>query len=156
MCNAAYAQMAQVAIGAIGQSRQASSVRRNARFAESDALWGLHDQQVQIDAQATDTMVDRSRQVMMQAGHLNALFADSGLSGNTQDRIAAVTGMQADADLTTIERNRANKQNQTNNETAAIRARTQSTINGAKGPSLLGTGLQIAAVYANAKDKEKR
>lgn len=153
MCNTAYVQMAQVAVGAYGQSQNSKAVRRNAVQAEEDAFAGIHDQQIQTNAQATDQMVDRSRAAMMEAGNLNAIFADSGLSGNTQERIAAVTEGAAQRDLTTIERNRVNKINQSNSEVSAVRARTQSTINGAKGPSLVGTGLQIAAIGAADYDK---
>lgn len=154
MCNVAYVQMAQVAVGAYGQNQQASAVRKNALQAQQDALYGLHDQQVQIDAQATDQMTDRSKAAMSEVGTLNAIFADSGVSGNTQDRIAAVAGINASADMATLDRNRVNKQNQTQADAASIRARTQSQINGSPRASVLGTGLQIAAIGANEYNRQ--
>jgi hypothetical protein len=154
MCNVAYLQMAQVAVGAYGQSQQASAVRKNARQAESDSLWALHDQQIQSNAAATDQMTARARAAMAEAGTFNAIFADSGLSGNTQERISAVAAGQANEDIGTIERNRQNRVNQGNNDVAAVRARTQSAINGSPAPSLIGTGLQIAALSANEYNRQ--
>jgi hypothetical protein len=146
--------MAQVATSAYGQSVQSRAVAKNARQAESDSLWALHDQQIQFNAAATEQMTERARTANAELAALNALFADSGLSGNTQERIAGVAAAQANADMGTIERNRQNRVNQSNNEVAAVRARTQSAINSAPRPSYLGTGLQIAAI--GAADYEKR
>jgi hypothetical protein len=153
MCNAAYLQMAQVAVGAVGQARQARAVATNARAAEAASLYGLSEQTLQYDQQNTDRMTDRARQAMADVGSLNAIFADANLSGNTQDRIAAVTEGDALRDLTTLDRNTANRANQAQADATAIRARTQSTINSARPPSILGTGLQIAAYGAEAYDK---
>lgn len=154
MCNTAYVQMAQVAMSAYGQNQQASATRSNAIKAEQDGLQGVFNQQVQINAQATDQMTDRSRAAMSEVGTLNAIFADSGLSGNTQDRMVAVAGINAAADEATIARNRDNRLTQTQADAAAIKARTQSAINGSPRASVLGTGLQIAAIGANEYQRQ--
>jgi hypothetical protein len=146
LCNVAYAQMAQVVIGAVGQNRQANATQSAALAAQQDAYAGLHAQQLQLNQNTTDQMVARSRDAMREAGTLQAIFADSGLSGNSQERIAAVQQQDAAADQTTLERNRQNKITQSEAEGSAIAARTQSTINAARRPSLVGTGLQIGVI----------
>ena len=155
MCNVAFVQMATAVMGTIGQRQQRKATEQSANAARDDAFAGLNAQQLQINAQASDQATDRSRQAAMQAGTLTAIFADSGLSGASQDRIAAVAAGSASRDIDTIERNRQNKITQTNTEGNAIAARAASTINAVKRPSYLGAGLQIAALEAERRSKEK-
>ena len=136
--------VASTAASAVGGYRTAREQERNALSAQQDANAGLVEQMHQTNQQATDQMVERSRAAMRDLGTINAVFADSGLSGNSQDRIATVTAGQAERDLTSIEANREARINQQSAEGAAIRARTQSAINSSPRPSILGAGLQIA------------
>jgi hypothetical protein len=129
--------------------RTAKATDKAAGQAQQDAMAGLSDQLYQANQQATDQMVARSKQAVREAGAMNAIFADSGLAGASQDRLLAEAEANAQADLTTIERNRTNRENQGQSEAAAIRARAQSEVNKAPRPSLLGTGLQIAAAGAD-------
>jgi hypothetical protein len=128
----------------VGAQRTFSANQANVRDATAASYSATQDQRVQINAQATDQMNARAQQAMRDAGTLNAIFADSGLSGNTQDRLATESQANATQDITTIERNRAAGITQTANEAAAARARLQSQSNAVRAPSLIGTGLQIA------------
>lgn len=155
MCDAALFQMASVVVQS---TSQASTYKRNARSAyaaEADAMAGLSDRMYQEGQAVTDQMVERSRQAARDVGTLNAIFADSGLSGNSQDRVVAETAMAADADLTTMGRNRSLRINQGNQEAAQIRAQTTSRVNSVARPSLLGSGLQIAGYEIDRRNPRK-
>lgn len=148
--------MASTAASAIGAQRTAREQERNALSAQQDANAGLIEQMHESNQAATDQMVERSRAAMRDLGAVNAVFADSGLSGNSQDRIGTVIEGQASRDITSIEANREARINQQTAEGAAIRARTQSGINSSPRPSVLGTGLQIAAAGADYYDRRNR
>ena len=154
MCDAAYISMAQVAIGAVGQSRAVSANAHNAIEAQAAAMAGLQEQTLQYEQATTDQMTARARQAMADVGRLNAVFADTGLSGNSQERIAHVTEGEAIADETTLERNVSNRASQATAEANAIRARTLTQINSVPRTSALGAGLQIAGYAVNAYDKK--
>jgi hypothetical protein len=154
MCDAAYISMAQVAVQAVGQSRAVSANAHNAVEAQAAAMAGLQNQTLQYDQQNTDQQVTRSRQAMTDAGAITAIFADSGLSGNSQERIARVTEGAALADEATLERNKANRADQGQADANAIRARTLTQINSVPRTSALGAGLQIAGTAWDAYDKK--
>ncbi len=123
------------------------AARSNAHLAEQSAALqnsAIQDQRTQTNAQAADQMNERAKQAMRDAGTLNTIFADSGLSGNTQDRLVTESAATASQDIATMERNRAAGITQTSEEAAGVRARAQSQINSVRQPSLIGTGLQIA------------
>lgn len=155
MCNVAFAQMAQVVVGYAGQRQQARDVRTNALAAQDDAFAGIEAQQLQVNAHASDVATERSRQALQEAGTLSAIFADSGLSGASQERIKATAAGSAARDLDTIERNRQNRITQSNAEAGGVAVKTQSTINSVKHPSLIGAGLQIAVLDAERRNKVK-
>lgn len=136
--------VASAAANASNQARMAEQTDRNALAAQIDANAGLQQRMHQSDQQATDQQVERSRQAVRDLGNVTTIFADSGLSGNSQDRLSAITEGAGYQDAATIERNRASRVSQDQMEGSAISARTQSTINSAVRPSVLGTGLQIA------------
>jgi hypothetical protein len=150
---AAGVSAASVAAGAVAAHQNASRTTDAANAANATANAGLIDQMHQRDAQATDQMTARSKQAMTTAGSLNAIFADSGVSGNSQDRIADVAAGNAQVDLTTIESNRQQASNQGTNEADALRAQAQARINSVPRPSVLGTGLQIGAAGLSAYDR---
>lgn len=100
-------------------------------------------------------MTERSKQAVRDLGTLNALFADSNLSGNTQDRLSAEVKGLAAADIATIDRNRGSRGTQTAAESAAIRARAQSQLNSTPYPSILGAGLKIASTSIDYYDKSQ-
>jgi hypothetical protein len=150
------AMAASQAFAAVGQYRTARDNERSALAAQEDANAGLLERQHQFDQHATDQMVERSRQAVRDLGHVRAIFADSGLDGNSQDRIEAITEGEAQRDLTTLERNRQARATQTQAEASEIVARTQSRINERPRPSVLGSGLQIAATAFDAYDKRQR
>lgn len=137
-------QAAAAVASAVGAADAARRNAHQAQDATTQSYGALQDQRIQLDAQSTDQMNERSKQAMRDAGTLNNIFADSGLSGNTQERLANESAATASQDITTMERSRAAGISQTGNEASAMRARAQSQVNQVRQPSLIGTGLQIA------------
>lgn len=146
---AAGVSVASTAAAAYAQHQGSKATSAASREAQDAANAGLDARGRQVNANAPDEMVDRSKQALRELGAMNTIFADSGLAGNTQNRLAGEVEGNAQADLTTVERNRQAAATQNASEGAAIRARAQSQINSAPRPSILGTGLQIAATGAN-------
>jgi|SRR6185437_7954267 len=153
MCNAALFDMAQLAIGTVGQAQQYQAMRSSALASERGQFAQMQDREKQIDEQATDEMAERAKQAMADAGRVNAIFAATNLSGNSQERMSRIAQGSASADQTTLERNRDAQITQAQAEAAGIAARTVSTINSVRRPSFIGAGLQIAAIGTNEYDR---
>jgi hypothetical protein len=157
MCDVvAYAQIAQGIAGAYGQNQRYRANRSAADQAHEDATAGLAEQRWQLQAKNTDEMVERSRQATLEQGFIEAMFADSGLTGNTQARIAAVSAGNAERDLTTMERNGAARTNQSHQQQAEIDARRRAQTNSVQRPSFVGTALQIGVAGAEARQRKTR
>lgn len=142
--------VASVAASAYGQQQTARATTQNANDSADAASVQLREQQHQVDQKATEELVARSQQGQLEVGALNAIFADTGLAGNSQGRIINHAEGNAYVDMTTIERNRQAGVSQGAVQAAQIRARQQSQINSAPRPSLIGTGLQIVAAGTDA------
>jgi hypothetical protein len=137
----------------VAAQRQAKANDVSAANSQKIAEAGLLDKQQQTNAQATDQMTARSKQAIKDAGTLDSIFADSGLTGNTQARLQAEVSGNAAADETTIERNREAGINQSEYQADAIRANAQNQENRTPRPSVLGTGLMIVGAGVNAMRK---
>jgi hypothetical protein len=118
----------------------------------------VHDQIGQINDNAEDQMSQRAREALIERGRIRAIQGESGLIGNTQDRIVGESYFNEATDMASIESNRKNQVMQTINEANGNRASAQSKINTVKQPSLIGAGLMIGtdavkgyAAYQDAK-----
>lgn len=152
MCDAASAiKMLQIGASTAAQAQQYRTNRRSALEAEAFANMGIAGRVMQENQATTDQMVKRSRDAMREVGSLNAIFADSGLEGNSHDRIIAEAEGAADHDAATLARNRDLRIEQGNAEIAANRANAQTRINSAPRPSIVETGLQIAGATIKPK-----
>lgn len=137
-------------VGAASAAMQADGARRTAHqnqdAARANALNQydqLGERQQDIAAQASDEANARNKEAVKQMGTLNAVFSDSGLDGNSQNRLyneVITTNVQ---DQGTIDHNLNQQIKQTKQEAQGIRANAQSTINHAPIQSRLGVGLQI-------------
>lgn len=113
----------------------------------------IEEQQAQISKNATDQMQERSQQAAIERGRLRAIQAESGLIGNTQDRIIGESYFNEATDIAAIEANRKNSIEQSNRQLQGITTSAQSKLNSIKQPSLLGAGLQIGTAYATYKQR---
>jgi hypothetical protein len=115
----------------------------------------IEEQQAQISKKATDEMQDRSQQAAIERGRLRAIQAESGLIGNTQDRIIGESYFNEATDIASIEANRKNEIAQSNRQLQGVATRTQSNLNSIKQPSYLGAGLQIGTAAAGYRQQTK-
>ena len=111
---------------------------------------------MQENQATTDQMVARSRDAVREVGTLEAIFADSGLSGNSQERVLADAERAASEDITTLGRNRYLRIEQGHAELAASRAAAQSRTNSTPRPSLIGAGLNAAGVLVERRLREPK
>lgn len=137
-------------------SQQASS-NGDALIADANnQVAAIGEQQEQISKKATDEMQERSQQAAIERGRLRAIQAESGLIGNSQDRIIGESYFNETQDIASIEANRKNELTQSNRNLQGLGASTQSKLNSIKQPSYLGAGLQIGTAYAQYKQSQTK
>jgi hypothetical protein len=134
--------------GAIHSNRQKAKHARKQRNAALQnyqfELQSLFDTSKEVNVKAGEEMSERAREAMFQRGRLAVIGAESGIEGNTADRLMRQTYFDQGYDTTMIDvdRQRAQKQIEREKEAAAIRRDT--TIAGIQFPSSFGLMLQIA------------
>ena len=137
------------------QNQQAKSQGKAARANYDQQMLTYQEQQTQVNKNSIDQMSQRARENMIQAARIRAVSGESGLAGNTNDRILNENSFNFGTDVSSIESNRLAQQRQLNNEAKGIRAGTQTTMSQIQRPSLIGTGLQIAGEAVKAKSIQK-
>lgn len=157
MCDPVTIGVASLAIGTASagmsfmqQSQQASARDKAIKANYSQQMDTFKVQQAQVNKQATDEMSARARENQIEAARLRVVNGESGLFGNTNDRILGESYFNLGSDVASIESNRAAQQKQLTQEAKSIRAGTQSQMSQVTRPSLIGTGLQIAAGATDA------
>lgn len=137
-------------LGAYGADRSAKNAQKSAVEDLQGQYAALAQQQVQVNAQATDEATERAKQAVRDMGRMEAAFSDSGLTGNSQQRLMVEQAIQANTDQSTIERNRENKIAQTKQDAFAAQAGAKRIVNQNPRQSPIGIGLQIASAGMNA------
>lgn len=133
--------------GAILGSRSAKKQARKQREAAFKnyqfELSSLFETSKEVNLKAGEEMSERARQAMFQRSRLAVIGAESGIEGNTQDRLERQTYFDEGFDLTMIDENRQRAQSQIEREKEGARIRMESTSAGVSVPSGLAAGLQI-------------
>lgn len=151
MAIASFAVSAVSAVAQYQQGKQAAKAQDTANRANYEqSMVTANEQQRQINAKSADEMYDRARQALIDRGRLRAASGESGVMGNSLDRITNEQYFVYGSDIASIEANRSNAINQSQLEKQGIRANIQGRINTTERPSKLGTGLQIAGAALNA------
>ncbi|SCX57642.1 hypothetical protein [Nitrosospira sp. Nsp1] len=133
------------------QQNQQAKFRDKASQANYSQQMGTYkEQQDQVNKNSIDQMSQRARENMIQAARIRAVHGESGLGGNTNDRIINENSFNFGTDVSSIESNRLAQQRQLNQEAKSIRAGAQTQISQIPRPSLIGTGLQIAGSAMDA------
>jgi hypothetical protein len=133
---------------------QAAAAKEKATIANAEQQQdSMLTQQWQARGQAQDQMSQRAKEATQERGRLAVISAESGLAGNTQDRLYNESLFNEGQDITSIQRNARNTQQQSELEKQGIRAQTQGQLNTIERPSALRTGLQIAGDYYGYKAK---
>jgi hypothetical protein len=148
--------IASSAVSHIGAQQSAkaqdSAIRQNAAINQER----MAAQVKQTNDASREEMSERARQAMIERGRLQVIAGESGLSGF--DREINNTFYSESTDIATLESNRRNRIEQMNVEGRAGTASANNQLASVRRPSLLGTGLQIAAAGANyqAGQEKKR
>lgn len=135
--------------------QQAKTAEKGLKAEAANQALAIEEQQGQISKKATDEMQDRSQQAAVERGRLRAIQAESGLIGNSQDRIIGESYFNESTDIASIEANRKAEIQQSNRNLQGLAASTQSKLNSIKQPSYLGAGLQIGTQAATGYQQYK-
>lgn len=161
MCEpATIATLVITAVSAVASYSQAQKQAEKQEQAVRDGytvqMEGVTQQYEQNADRASSEMSQRAREARIESARLHVLGAESGLNGNTQDRIYRESDFNLGSDIASIEGNRRRIDEQTEQEAKGIAAGAASKINTLPRPSIIGTGLQIAGGFAGAyADEEK-
>lgn len=145
---------ASAAMTYVGQQAQADAIGNSQRASYEAQMSQLQLQREQINEQATDQMSARAMAAQAAQAKLRASAGESGVSGISVDRADREIAFNSSQDIATIDKNRRAQIAQTAVNGQAIQAQTQSALNSAPHPSLIGTGLQIAGGFANVAARQ--
>jgi len=143
-------------LGLADTAQQASAAQDAINADAANQAKAIEEQQAQISKNATDEMQARAQQGAIERGRLRAIQAESGLIGNTQDRIVGESYFNESTDIASIEANRKNEITQSNRQLQGVTTSTQSRLNAIKQPSYLGAGLQIGTAVAGYKQAQSK
>ncbi len=155
MCEPVSIVMAVVAIvGAVGGHMAQTSAANKQEQAVQDGIAAdraaTAEQYKQINKAAMDDQAGLHTSYLIDSARIQAISAESGLQGNTQDRIVGEAENNSSSDMATLERNRTNQQNQARTQSAAQMNKANLQLAGIKRPSNVGTALQIGGAVASA------
>jgi hypothetical protein len=125
--------------------KQRDTALRNYQF----ELQSLVDTSKEVNLKAGEEMSERARAAMFQRSRLAVIGSESGLEGNTADRLERQTFFDEGFDITMLDVNRQRAQRQIEREKEAATIRRDSTIAGIQFPSNFGLMLQIAGSVTN-------
>lgn len=99
---------------------------------------------------ASDAKSARAREAKIEQGRLRVITGESGLAGNSNDKILEEGMFNEGFDIATIEANRQSQLKQIQMDAQGDRAASNRRANQIQSPSLIGAGLQIAGHVAGA------
>lgn len=134
------------------QSKMASAQQENINLQAKTNDEALAAQRTQINANAADQTSVRQRQALIERGRLTAAAGESGLNDNTGRELLSSLFTES-SDIATINVNRQSAIDQSGRTGDALYRQSQSAANRIIGPSLVGTGLQVAGDYATYLSK---
>lgn len=137
------------------QKQQAAATERSARDSAvlQNDITGV--QQSQESQASTEAMTSRAQESMRSLGRLSAIGADNGLRSGSFTRLGVEDNIAANQDLATAAANRNNAitNAQAGKNVTTLQANQRIANSGR--PSLIGTGLSIAAGGFDAYTKSK-
>lgn len=128
---------------------------KSAQDAAAIDMQQLQQQQEEANAATALDKTERLRQAMKERAALRSSSADGGVAGISPDSLEQNSYMSAGNDISILEANRSNFNQQTQLEKQAVRSRAQSRINEAQAGRKSGwaTGLQIVGQVAGGVSK---
>lgn len=163
MCDPVSAAYAVLAVASVGGTiyqanqqnkladRQEKVIKQN-QILENAQVSQQYDQQ---NREAMNQTSQRYQEYLVDMGRLRAAGAESGLLGNTNERLADVTTNKAFADMATIESNREGAVQNTNYQGISASQKAAGQLTNIQRPSIVGTGLQIVGELGSVYGKYK-
>lgn len=155
MCDPVSIVMAVVAVaGAVVGKMSADKAANQQEQAVQDGLAkdreATAEQYKQINKQAMDDQAQLHTNYLIDSARIQAVQAESGLQGASNDRVEAEAANNSESDMATLERNRVNANNQTKTQSTAQASKANLQLAGIQRPSSVGTALQIAGGVSGA------
>jgi hypothetical protein len=150
---AAYAAMAVSAAAAVVQAQdQKKTANAQTKMIEDGYTrdqFATQRQYTEQQAVSQEDLGQRQREHLIEEGRLQAIGAESGVTGNTNDRIMQEEKNNTDKDISTIEANRVRSNESVHTQATGKQSAANVQLAGIRRPSALGTGLQIAGSMAS-------
>lgn len=157
MCGPAAFAAASFAISAASTIAQQRDASQSAAAQQKMVLDGLarnraatQRQYEEINKSAMDESARRRTDYLVESARLKAVGSESGLWGNTQERIVQGVENDAQSDLATIESNRQRQAEAAHTQGLARSSQAGAQLSGIRRPSKFGAGLQIVGAGVSA------
>lgn len=157
MCDPISLSVAVLAIGVASsgfsfmqQSSEASAARKDENANSLLQLQSFKLRTEEENKRSVDEKSTRAIQAQIERGRLRVTTGESGLAGNSNDKILEESLFNEGFDIASIEANRQSKNKQALLERKGLIASSQRRLNNIKKPSLIGAGLQIAGSAVGA------
>ncbi|MDR5731270.1 hypothetical protein QCE47_02755 [Caballeronia sp. LZ025] len=145
------------AAAAVQQSQVAHRQTDAAQSAYDQQVMQIKNQQVEQSQAASAQMSERARQALVETGHLQALANESGTNGGgSNDRVTNEANFNSGTDIATMQANAASQQRDLANQARGAAAQASQRMSSIQQPSLIGTGLQIAASTTSLYASQQR
>jgi hypothetical protein len=146
MCGVDEAAFAAVTLMSLQQQNDAADAQEEAlTTAAANSNVQTQIEQMQMNAQASDEVSLRVRQALVERSRLRVAANESGIRGNTVNRLENNVDAQAGWDLSRMETNRASRIKQSNLSNRGRQAGYRSERNQIQRGSPVIAGLQIAS-----------
>lgn len=151
-----YAPMLQLGSAIVGgiseytsKSKQAGRMNDAIDRAQAENSAALRERASQQTAQSKQDQNVRARAAMIEKARLKAIAAESGLSGNSFDRLSQAEDWAAGTDIGQLQQNEAALQRQNQREEARIAAAANQDRSRIQAPSMFETGLGLLGSVIN-------
>lgn len=145
------------AAAAVQQSQVAHRQTDAAQNAYDQGVLQIKNQQVQASQAASTQMSERARQAMVETGHLEAISNESGTNGGgSNDRVTNEANFNSGTDIATLQANAESQQRALADQARGAYSTAEQRMSSIQQPSLIGTGLQIAASTTSQYASQQR
>lgn len=160
MCAVAMIPLAISAVSALYSAKQQGDAASNQQAAivanNNTQMASVLDQYRQANEGAGNDIATRARDAMVERGRLSAISGDAGVGGASSERLLQESQGNEGRDVSTIQQNLKNTDQQILNTARGINSTTQTRLSSVTKPSLIGTGLQIAGAAATTYAEQNK
>lgn len=143
-------QVGSTVLGFMGGNDRADAADNSAWDAYGATMGQLNAKDFQINNQATAQMSNRATMAAIDVARITNIASTNGVQGSSVDHLIGDALMQRDMDISGVVENANNQKLQVLEERKSAYAKARGRVNEAEAarPSILGTGLSIAAAGA--------